>query len=99
MAHGLPCVVSDLGGTRDVIEPDANGLLVTPDDPDRLAEALARLGGDPALRARLGAAARATIEARYSLDSVARRYIELYRGLLQQPEPAADASPRLRPQA
>lgn len=99
MAHGLPCVVSDLGGTRDMIEPDANGLLVTPDDPDRLAEALARLGGDPALRARLGAAARATIEARYSLDSVARRYIELYRGLLQQPEPAADASPRLRPQA
>lgn len=57
MAVGRPVVSTRIAGVPDVVEEGRNGLLVTPADDDALAQALARLRADPALRARLGAAA------------------------------------------
>lgn len=56
MAHGLPVVASDVGGLHDLVADV--GLLVPADDPDVVAAAVHRLLGDPALRRRLGEAAR-----------------------------------------
>jgi glycosyltransferase involved in cell wall biosynthesis len=79
MACGLPCIASRLkGSTEAVIEHGVNGLLVPPGDVDALAAALAGLLADPAARARLGAAARATITARYSSEHVAERWLDAY---------------------
>ncbi|MFC6598849.1 glycosyltransferase [Kitasatospora paranensis] len=58
MTSGLPSVVTRVGGMPEVLDDDRQGLLVPPGDPAALAAALGRLAGDPALRARLGAAAR-----------------------------------------
>ncbi len=49
----LPVVTTAMGGACEIVS-DACGVLVPPDDPPRLAEALNRLAGDPAERRRLG---------------------------------------------
>lgn len=58
MHAGKPCIASDVGGLPEAIEHGRNGLLFRSEDVDGLADALATLIADPALRARLGAAGR-----------------------------------------
>jgi phosphatidylinositol alpha-mannosyltransferase len=79
-ACATPVVASDISGYRGVMEPDA-GLLVPPDDPRALAAAVAALLADEPARERLGRAARAIAEERYSWDRIARRLAEIYEGL------------------
>jgi len=64
MGHGLACVVSDVPGNREAVG-DA-GLVHPVGDVDALAAALARLASDPIERERLGAAARARVEERFT---------------------------------
>jgi glycosyltransferase involved in cell wall biosynthesis/GT2 family glycosyltransferase len=58
MSRGKPVIGSAVGGYLDLIEDGGNGLLVPPGDAAALAEAMARLLGDEALRARMGETAR-----------------------------------------
>lgn len=78
MACGLGVIASGIGGILDVVEEGRTGLVVPPGDAGRLAEAIARLAGDPECRARLGAAARTTICEKFSLRAMARDTIALY---------------------
>ena len=57
MAHGLPIITTDVGGSPDLIPADV-GILVAPGDSTALAEAMARLAADPLLRKSMGQAAR-----------------------------------------
>jgi glycosyltransferase involved in cell wall biosynthesis len=57
LVHGLPIVSCRTGAVPDTVPPEA-GLLVPPDDPEALADALARLLSDGNMRARLTEAAR-----------------------------------------
>jgi glycosyltransferase involved in cell wall biosynthesis len=85
MAAGQAIVTSNGTGCPEVVGDAA--LLVPPRRPDRLAEALGRLVRDDELRARLGATARARVEREFGWPSIARRHVELYRGLCG-PQPA-----------
>ena len=60
LAAGLPVIASDTGGYRDFIVPNENGLLVPPKDIRALGDAIGRLVGDAALRARMAVHARAS---------------------------------------
>ena len=83
MACGLPCVASLLPGATDVLITDgANGRLVPPADAPALASALADVLGNPSAAARLGAAARRTIEERYSVTRAADDWMAAYRHVL-----------------
>lgn len=64
MAMGRPLVVSDRAIMRDYVRDGVEALVVPPEDPAALREAVARVLGDPQLAARLGAAARARVEER-----------------------------------
>ncbi len=88
LATGLAAVATDLGGCREVLAPEREGLLVPVGDVDALAAALARLLADAPLRARLGAAAAARVAGSYGLDAVAPRYLDLYRRVLTGAPPA-----------
>ncbi|QQS01228.1 MAG: glycosyltransferase [Austwickia sp.] len=66
MATELPAVATNISGVAELVVDGANGLLVRPGRPDQLADALERLAGDPALRARLGAAGRDAVLAEFT---------------------------------
>jgi len=53
MACGVPVVASSVGGIPEIVQHNANGLLVEPGDPDALARAMNLVLGDPSLRGRL----------------------------------------------
>jgi len=82
MACGLPCVATRIGGTVDIITDGEDGILIPPGDDRLLAGAIGRLLGDLGLARRLGRQARATVEARFAMDGVARQYAALYEGLV-----------------
>ena len=69
MAHGRPVVATAVGGLLDAVEHDVTGLRVPPRDPAALRSAIESLLGDPALRRRLGVAARDKVAARAFLGA------------------------------
>ena len=77
MAAGRAVVASRVGQLETVIQHDVNGLLCPPGDAAALAVALERLRCEPAVRARLGRAARATVLGTHTWDAVAARVLEL----------------------
>ena len=70
------------GGLPELLEDGVSGLLVPPADPARLAEAIARVLQDSALRQRLGAEGRRRIEARFASRTIAAELLERYRAAL-----------------
>lgn len=63
-ASGLPCIVSDLGGPRDLVTHEADGFVTRAFDIAELTEAITRLAEDANLRATMGAAGRCKVETR-----------------------------------
>jgi glycosyltransferase involved in cell wall biosynthesis len=70
---GLPVIGSRLGGIPEIVHDDTNGFLVPPGDERALADTLQRLLSSPAVRTRLQAGARASIDDRFSVDSFQNR--------------------------
>jgi glycogen(starch) synthase len=75
-ALGVPIAAMNTGGTEDIIEPDVTGLLSS--SAEGLAADVRRLANDADLRARLGAAARRTIERDFDAPAVVERVERLY---------------------
>jgi glycosyltransferase involved in cell wall biosynthesis len=93
MSWGLPVIATPVGAIPQLITSGINGLLVPPGDLGALAAAITRLLREPALRNDLGAAARATIEARFSRTVMIEHLLRVYGrfGIEARPAGAADA--------
>jgi glycosyltransferase involved in cell wall biosynthesis len=81
MAAGLPVVIADMPGVREVIEPGREGLLAEPLIASDLAEKVRVILDDPLLAKRMGRAGRERAEARYGLSTVVRSLVNLYEAL------------------
>jgi glycosyltransferase involved in cell wall biosynthesis len=82
VAHGLPVVVTDTGGTAELAR--GNGRIVGRGDAQGIARALAELEGDPALRGRMSAAS-LDIAAGFAWRAAADAYADLYRAIALRP--------------
>lgn len=81
MAYGMAVIASEAGGIPELLDDEVEGLLVAPEQPGELADAICRLAADAKLRARLGAAARRRA-GRQDAGEIAARLDTIYRALL-----------------
>lgn len=77
MASGLPVIATRSGGPEEIIEQGVSGLLVPPDDPAALADAISRVIREPDLARSLGTRARQRARDQYSIDAMLQRYESL----------------------
>ena len=80
-ATGLPAVVSDIQGCREVVVNGGNGLCVVPGNASALSTALMRLILSRELRRSMGESARARVEQTFSAEAMATGYLKLYEQL------------------
>lgn len=84
MASGIPVVVTDVGGTADIVEPGGNGHIVPARAPERLGAAISGIVDDPAVAARMGARSRELAEQRFDLVTNARVTLDLLKELAER---------------
>jgi starch synthase len=73
MGHGLPCIGTNRGGVPEIIDHERTGLIVEPEDPDQLADALVSLLADPARSEAMGREGHAKILSSYKWSYVVDR--------------------------
>ena len=83
-AMARPIVATRIGGIPEVVEDNVTGLLVDPKDAKALAQAIGRLLDDPPFARGLGQHGRQQIEAKYSLDAMGERLLDLYGALAKR---------------
>ena len=81
MSIGLPVVATDIRGCREAVVHGKTGLIVPPQNSEKLAEALGTLMSNPQLRQVYGKASRERIEAEYDEELVFQRLTEFYKEL------------------
>ena len=78
MATGLPVVACDVGGNPEVVAHEETGILVPPQDPPALAEAMRTLQEDVTVAQQYGDAGRARVETKFCVRKMVRAYETLY---------------------
>jgi glycosyltransferase involved in cell wall biosynthesis len=90
MAAAKPIVATAVGGNPQLIDDEVHGLLVPPDDPAKLADAIRRLLDNTELAERLGGAARRRVEERYCREAMVRRFEDFYERLMHKHQMSKD---------
>lgn len=83
MAAGKPIVATDVGGCAEAVVDGETGLIVPPEDPAALAEAIASLLGDPERARAMGAAGRERVQREFTIDRMVEQHLELYTQALE----------------
>ncbi|MDP2902560.1 MAG: TIGR03088 family PEP-CTERM/XrtA system glycosyltransferase [Methylovulum sp.] len=78
MASGLPVIATKVGGNPEIIDSGINGQLVPVRNEQALADGIANYLDNAQLRQQHGAAARSKVEQAFSLQAMARNYLNLY---------------------
>ncbi|MEZ5358265.1 MAG: glycosyltransferase [Candidatus Zixiibacteriota bacterium] len=84
MASGLAVVVTDVGGNPSLVDDGTNGLLVKPQQPQQMAEAVLSLLKDDARRQTFGNEAVEKVKRSYSVRAMADKYSKIYREILRK---------------
>jgi glycosyltransferase involved in cell wall biosynthesis len=85
MAAGRPVIGSRVGGIPEMVVDGDTGVLVAPREPAALADAIARVVDDRALRSRMGAAARQRAATHFSIEAHGARLQHLYDSVCASP--------------
>ncbi|HEX8476341.1 MAG TPA: glycosyltransferase family 4 protein [Pyrinomonadaceae bacterium] len=93
MACGVPVVQPRRGAFTEIVNKTGGGLLVEPDDPQSLAEAILELQRNPSLAQELGASGARGVREHYNVALMAERALEVFHSLLhRQPTEAPSLS-------
>jgi glycosyltransferase involved in cell wall biosynthesis len=87
MALRKPVVAADCRGNRELIEDGRTGFIVEPGNPGQLAEKIAILLSDEGLSKAFGMNGYDKLKKEFSLESMGREYLKLYRGLARKRRP------------
>lgn len=81
-ACGLPLVATDVPGCREIVVNEVNGFLTPSKNPEKLAEALEKLGRDKKLRKKMGQKSLQLVQMQFSEEKINNEILEVYRELL-----------------
>ena len=81
MGAGLPVVATRVGGIPKIVQPDVNGLLIDPGEPEHLTVAMKRVAEDSDLRQHLSEQACRTIRQGFTSQAMAEKYLDVYRDM------------------
>lgn len=84
MVAGLPIVATAVGGVPEMVENNETALLVAANDPQAMADAVARLLSDKELATRIADNARALASSRFSPEAYVRSVAEIYREVISE---------------
>lgn len=82
-AMGLPCIVTDINGSREIITDGDNGIIIPPRQTEALRQAMARFLTDKDLAKKLSRNARQLIASRYEQSYVRRCLLNYYKEILK----------------
>jgi glycogen(starch) synthase len=82
MRWGIPVIGCNVGGVPEIIQNEKSGLLISPESPEAIAQALHRLLRDERLRLQLGSAGRKHVESEFSSMKMAERVAAKFEKLL-----------------
>jgi glycosyltransferase involved in cell wall biosynthesis len=81
-AIGRPVITCDMPGCREAVRDGYNGLLVSPKNPEVLAQAIETLLSDSETRARMGKAGREHVESDFTAEIVTKKTLKVYEDLI-----------------
>ncbi|MBN1377712.1 MAG: glycosyltransferase family 4 protein [Gammaproteobacteria bacterium] len=87
MAYGIPAIVTNSGGSPELVDDGVNGLIVEPGSAKALAEAILKFRHNPEFRKRAGLAARETISTRFTVAQTVEKTYRVYQELYEQKTP------------
>jgi glycosyltransferase involved in cell wall biosynthesis len=83
MAAGVPLVVTDVGGNRELVDPGRTGYLLPTGDAEGIAARIVELLRDPDLRRTMGEAGRERVRERYTADRMVEHTVDIYMKILK----------------
>jgi glycosyltransferase involved in cell wall biosynthesis len=84
MATGLPVIATHVGGIPEVVVDGETGILLPPDDPDRLAESIIHLVENRGLQRQYGESGFRRVNSRFDVRLEAERYHKIYQTLVDE---------------
>jgi glycosyltransferase involved in cell wall biosynthesis len=82
MAYGVPPIVTDSGGSPELVVHDSSGIVIPPNSAGAIADAILRLYRDPSLRRSMGDAARERIRVHFNINQTIEQTFGMYRELM-----------------
>jgi glycosyltransferase involved in cell wall biosynthesis len=79
-----PVIATAVGGVPEVVRDHENGILVPPNNPLKLAEAIQYLLDNKDVRIRMGKEGRDLVESSFSLEVITKRLCDIYRNVLDR---------------
>ncbi|MGA2385895.1 MAG: glycosyltransferase family 4 protein [Candidatus Bathyarchaeia archaeon] len=79
MYFGKPVVASRVGGIPEVVTDQETGILVPPDNPEALANAIITLAENPDLRASMGRKGKEAVHEKFNPEKIVGQHLQVYR--------------------
>jgi glycogen synthase len=86
MLVGCPTIYTKRASGEELISNGINGLLIDPDNPEEIANAIIKMLGDRPSALRMGDNGAATVEEKYNISSIADEHLTFYTGLVNKSE-------------
>jgi glycosyltransferase involved in cell wall biosynthesis len=84
MSNRMSIIATEVGGIPEVIENGKEGILIPPEDPEALAQAVIKLLEDRKLRIELGLNAYKKVKEKYSIEVYTKNIFDLYKSLINK---------------
>lgn len=82
-AMGLPCIVTDVNGSREIIKDRVNGLIVPSKDAEALCDAMMKMMADVTMRSQMASVARKMVADRFEQGFVRKCLFDFYDEILK----------------